>query len=217
MKRVILYLVAIYTFELAWLTRSSRGQGDTHFPRRTYGCCMELSRLSSLLRVQALKIFIIIWHLETHEASLVNLHQREVNKFFIQVLACKCGISSCKNKSWHSVASRQFKWKKIWMLPVLPKVRQFIWRLVHNSLPLMRNIHRRIGPTDTLCLVCKRFDEDGGHCFLKCKPMRRCWLVLGVNYLREELLESRSSSEMVTKILSLEEETCIKVLCLLWK
>jgi len=26
-----------------------------------------------------------------------------------------------------------------------------------------------MGPIDTVCPVCKRFDEDGEHCFLKCK------------------------------------------------
>ena len=47
--------------------------------------------------------------------------------------------------------------------------------------------------------------------------MRRCWLELGLSYLREELIELRSSREVVIKILSLEEETCIMVLNLLWK
>jgi hypothetical protein len=102
-------------------------------------------------------------------------------------------------------------------IPILPKVKQFVWRFVHNSLPVKKNIQRRLGPIDILCPVCKRFDEDGGHCFLKCKPMRRCWLELGLNFLREELLELRSSREMVTKIISLEEKTFILVLNLLWK
>ena len=95
------------------------------------------------------------------------------------------------------VTSGQFKWKKIWKLPIQPKVRQFVWRLVHNSLPVKKNIQGRLGLIDTLCPVCKRFDEDGGHCFLKCKHMRRCWLELGLSYLREELIELRSSREVV--------------------
>lgn len=32
-----------------------------------------------------------------------------------------------------------FRWTRIWKLSITPKVRQFIWRLVHNSLP-MKNI-----------------------------------------------------------------------------
>jgi hypothetical protein len=31
-------------------------------------------------------------------------------------------------------------WKQIWDLPCLPKIKNFVWRLAHNSLPLMANI-----------------------------------------------------------------------------
>jgi hypothetical protein len=34
-------------------------------------------------------------------------------------------------------------WKAIWKIPVIPKIQQFIWRLVHNSLPMKVNIKRR--------------------------------------------------------------------------
>lgn len=40
---------------------------------------------------------------------------------------------------------------------------------------------------------------------------------LGVGELRVELLASQSPNEMVTKILSLHEGTCTKVLMFLWK
>jgi hypothetical protein len=36
-----------------------------------------------------------------------------------------------------------FKWKKIWKLTCPPKVKQFVWRLSHNSLALKMNIRRR--------------------------------------------------------------------------
>lgn len=44
-----------------------------------------------------------------------------------------------------------------------------------NSLALKKNIQRRIGPIDMICPVCKRLDEDCGHCFLKCKFVQKCW------------------------------------------
>jgi hypothetical protein len=34
-------------------------------------------------------------------------------------------------------------WTKIWEIPCIPKVKQFLWRLAHNSLPIMANIERR--------------------------------------------------------------------------
>ena len=154
---------------------------------------------------------LVAWHYDAKGVFLVKLsyHVLDDKKEFSAVR--QRGESSGSRE----VTSGQFKWKKIWKLLIQPKVRQFVWRLVHNSLPVKKNIQRRLGLIDTLCPVCKRFDEDGGHCFLKCKPMRRCWLELGLSYLREELIELRSSREVVIKILSLEEETCIMVLNLL--
>jgi hypothetical protein len=34
------------------------------------------------------------------------------------------------------------QWKIIWDLPVVPKIKQFMWRLAHNSLPLKLNIKK---------------------------------------------------------------------------
>jgi hypothetical protein len=65
------------------------------------------------------------------------------------------------------------QWTQIWDLPYLPKIKQFVWRLAHNSLPLQKNIERRGIECDTLCVSCKRLDEDGAHLFLKCKEMKR--------------------------------------------
>ena len=66
-------------------------------------------------------------------------------------------------------------WTQIWKLPCPPKIKQFIWRVAHNSLALRMNIKRRHIELDTRCPVCARLDEDGGHCFLKCKQVKQCW------------------------------------------
>jgi hypothetical protein len=58
-----------------------------------------------------------------------------------------------------------FKWKKIWKLSCQPKVKHFLWRFTHNSLPLRKNISRRGMDIDTRCPVCWRLDEDGGTVF----------------------------------------------------
>jgi len=81
-------------------------------------------------------------------------------------------------------ADDQLFWKKIWRLDVCPKAKQFIWRVAHNSLAMKMNIKRRGMKPDTRCPVCWRFDGDGGHCFLKCKAVRRCWMDLHLEYTR---------------------------------
>ena len=95
-----------------------------------------------------------------------------------------------------------------------------IYRFTQHKIQ-KNKIQTRMGPINNLCPVCRRYneDEDGGHCFFQCKPVRKCLLELGLNNLREELVVLQSSREVVTvvtKILSLEE-TCTNVMFLLWK
>jgi hypothetical protein len=93
-------------------------------------------------------------------------------------------------------------WKKIWQLPCPPKIRQFVWRLAHNSLAVKMNISRRNIVLDTRCPICKRFDEDGAHCFLKCKHVRKCWKELQLEDVRCLLLNIQSSEEFIRIILT---------------
>ena len=84
-------------------------------------------------------------------------------------------------------------WKRIWKLNCPPKMRHFFWRFTHNSLPLRQNIARRGMEIDTRCPVCGRLDEDGGHCFLKCKYVRECWRALNLEDVRLKLCELPSA------------------------
>jgi hypothetical protein len=72
-------------------------------------------------------------------------------------------------------------------------------------------------PIDTICPVCKRFDEDGGHCFLKCKAVRKCWQELNLENERCELLQMQSARDMVDRVLQMPEDKCNLILILLWR
>ncbi|BAF07425.1 Os01g0967700, partial [Oryza sativa Japonica Group] len=115
-----------------------------------------------------------------------------------------------------AVNQRNFEWDKIWSLQCIPKVKQFIWRLAHNSLPLKLNIKRRVPDAETLCPVCKRFDENGGHCFLQCKPMKLCWRILCLEDIRLSLTQLVSARDVVQTILKLENDRRMEVFFLLW-
>uniref|UniRef100_I1QCR8 Reverse transcriptase zinc-binding domain-containing protein n=1 Tax=Oryza glaberrima TaxID=4538 RepID=I1QCR8_ORYGL len=115
-----------------------------------------------------------------------------------------------------AVHQRNFEWDKIWSLQCIPKVKLFIWRLAHNSLPLKINIKRRVPDAETLCPVCKRFDENGGHCFLKCRPMKLCWRILCLEDIRLSLIQLVSARDVVQTILKLEDDRRMEVFFLLW-
>jgi hypothetical protein len=108
-------------------------------------------------------------------------------------------------------------WKKIWELPCLPKIIQFIWRLAHNSLPLRTNINRRGMKCDTLCPCCKRLDEDGAHLFVKCKGVTHLWKAFEMEQERIRMCEYSSPQDMVLEILAMDENKRSLACCMLWR
>jgi hypothetical protein len=68
------------------------------------------------------------------------------------------------------------------------------------------NIFRRGMDIDTRCPVCWRLNEDGGHCFLRCKFVKKCWRALNLEDLRLTLIDLNSAKQVATKILYLEED-----------
>jgi hypothetical protein len=103
-------------------------------------------------------------------------------------------------------AATDFQWLQIWRLPYCPKVKQFKWRLAHNSLPFRLNIRRRGVDSDTRCPVCWRLDEDGGRCFLICKWVKHCWQTLNLEEARIQLSSLGSVPQVVNNILDRKEE-----------
>jgi ribonuclease HI len=109
-----------------------------------------------------------------------------------------------------------FPWLRIWKLPYIPKVKQFLWRLAHNSLPLRLNIKRRGVDADTRCPVCWQLDEDGGHYFFKCKLVKRCWRSLNLEDARLQLSSLSLAAEVVSTILNKKEEEKALIAHVLW-
>jgi hypothetical protein len=95
--------------------------------------------------------------------------------------AYRLGISlrDAKNRrdasSSISIGNANDQWRKIWNLELPTKVKFFLWRFAHNSLPTRMNIQRKGVELDTRCPVCNRVDEYGGHIFLQCKFVKQVW------------------------------------------
>jgi hypothetical protein len=113
-------------------------------------------------------------------------------------------------------SNQEIQWKKIWSLTCQPKVKQFIWRLTHNSLPLRINIKRRGIECDTRCVCCKRLDENGAHLFLKCKEVNFFWRNLQLEEIRDQMCTCRDAKSVVQKVLEQDEEKSTLICCMLW-
>lgn len=60
------------------------------------------------------------------------------------------------------------KWKILWQLTVPPKVKIFLWRLIHNSLPTKENLFHRRVVDNPLCLLCNQEPESMVHTVWNC-------------------------------------------------
>lgn len=71
-------------------------------------------------------------------------------------------------------------WRKLRKMPILNKMKHFLWRMAHDSLALRANLERRGMKIGTQCVVCTSTYEDGAHLFFKCKCVREIWRSLGM-------------------------------------
>ncbi|RYR43819.1 hypothetical protein Ahy_A08g040213 [Arachis hypogaea] len=74
-----------------------------------------------------------------------------------------------------SLLQNQVIWKQLWGLKIQTKLQIFLWRAIHEKLPVMHVIHRRFLTTVPLCQRCKVEDETITQCLLHCGPALATW------------------------------------------
>lgn len=55
------------------------------------------------------------------------------------------------------------------------KIITFIYKLLHESLPVLTNLNKRGIQTSNRCLMCEEDEETMSHLFLKCPFARAVW------------------------------------------
>ncbi|KAE8813898.1 hypothetical protein D1007_08811 [Hordeum vulgare] len=109
-----------------------------------------------------------------------------------------------------------FKWQAIWDAPCPLKIQQFLWITAHNSLPVRRNLVKKGVRVDTICPVCHRFDEDGAHMLLKCKPVKKLWRELQLEEQRSAWAQFEDPRHLVESILQLQGTKLLTAISLCW-
>lgn len=69
------------------------------------------------------------------------------------------------------------KWKRIWHIKTPMKVRSFIWKCLHNIVPLNVNLFQRKMPVDRMCPKCGDEPESVDHMLFHCEQAVRVWLL----------------------------------------
>lgn len=63
-------------------------------------------------------------------------------------------------------------WKSLWKSKVHERLKIFGWRILANALPTRELLGRRLGLTNTFCLVCGNESESSFHLFKECTRAR---------------------------------------------
>ncbi|XP_021767508.1 uncharacterized protein LOC110731898 [Chenopodium quinoa] len=67
-------------------------------------------------------------------------------------------------------------WKILWSLPLQPKWKLFLWKLLHRALAIKVELYRRGVPIqDVFCDLCRSEPEDLQHLFRMCVTARSVW------------------------------------------
>ena len=74
-------------------------------------------------------------------------------------------------------------WRICWTAKTIPRVKYFIWRLVHESIPIGSTLQRRGLGADYRCAVCGQTGETMQHVFLGCNLSRAVWNLYALEIL----------------------------------
>ncbi len=86
---------------------------------------------------------------------------------------------------YHSLTSSEYTeeeetrrswWRYLWGLSLPSKLKNFTWRLCHNSLPTRDNIRRRGIDIDTCCECCQMPIETSEHLLFECSFAHSIWV-----------------------------------------
>ncbi|XP_057723427.1 uncharacterized protein LOC130939336 [Arachis stenosperma] len=92
-------------------------------------------------------------------------------------------------------------WVTLWKLALPHKIKIFLWKSIHQGLPVCHLLHHRFPSTSAICSCCSEEDETVLHCLVTCKYAKEVWNQSPLAYL---LATSPSSTSTQWWISSME-------------
>ncbi|KAJ1703884.1 hypothetical protein LUZ63_003663 [Rhynchospora breviuscula] len=165
----------------------------------------ELARLFQPNQVQEIITDLIIPSAEQGEVDRLVWKVTKCGKYTVKegynkLVEIQSAMQDAPPVDWHCI----WQWKK-----VPPKVKIFIWRLLHKGLPVAVNMHNRIDRFPPICQRCQEENEYEMHCFFFCNTSRQVWfagsLGIRVHDLPLDIIET------VTQIVSQLDEEGVRI------
>uniref|UniRef100_A0A2N9ELG4 Reverse transcriptase zinc-binding domain-containing protein n=1 Tax=Fagus sylvatica TaxID=28930 RepID=A0A2N9ELG4_FAGSY len=69
-------------------------------------------------------------------------------------------------------------WRFTWKLGIPGKIKHFLWRAFHDSLPTNANLFRRKIKSDPFCKICDQTEEVTSHVLWQCPMARNTWALV---------------------------------------
>ena len=73
-------------------------------------------------------------------------------------------------------------WKNVWALQLKHKLKHFIWRCLHHSLPVNEQIHKRTGKGSPICSSCGEEVETLEHMLFFCNMAETTWKLAPIQW-----------------------------------
>ncbi|XP_026416477.1 uncharacterized protein LOC113311902 [Papaver somniferum] len=125
-----------------------------------------------------------------------------------------------KNQQGESstICESTFPWKRLWDVKrVAPKIKMFVWRVLHNGLGVSKRIGKYITGVSTTCIICMKEEESVDHLLIHCDLARVAWFASPLG-LRLQGDDQRTISSLLELLLSRNdnEASLIMGMCLCW-
>lgn len=86
-------------------------------------------------------------------------------------------------------------WKRLWGLPIHPKVKVFAWKCFNGAVATNSALAARKISTDPICSLCGKVEESICHLLFQCERASKVWILSPFRLRPEELHDCKYMSD----------------------
>jgi hypothetical protein len=154
---------------------------------------IDVSRILRIPLSENVEEDFIAWHLtKSYSFSVKSAYYSEWNH---------CNGRRLTRADEQGPASLNPVWDILWKLKIPSKIKIFVWKAHHGTIPGMAILADRHIPVSPQCPVCSQGQEDILHLIFSCRRAKEIWHSLGLTDVINSALLDRSASIVLEGIL----------------
>ncbi|CAN1325525.1 LINE-1 reverse transcriptase homolog [Linum perenne] len=101
-------------------------------------------------------------------------HDNKVGNFTVK--SCYSSLKKAgNNPNLHRYKMNEEEWRWLWQLSIPSKIKLFLWKCCTNTIPTMKNLHKRNCCPSPVCVCCGQNDESAEHMLFECSGLGQLW------------------------------------------